>query len=261
MNRARRARRCTTPSADAYSQGLDGVTKLDISPDEQWYGLLWPEAGEAVVFGAFGRGQSGTHRGDVKDGGPRARRNVRRYTLANRLNRLVTLTFREAERSSKRARRRLKHCLAECRRMLGAAFPYIAVQEQHPGGHGIHLHLLTTSWVADRLVRAWPYGMIVQSKHLRSKAAMRRGANYVAEMFDGSRGGAHRYEVGQGFAPFCLKVSSPFKSEVWARLCELMAGNPSLVWSFVSMGWSVWLAWWDPPLGVENRDERWLSAS
>jgi hypothetical protein len=262
VNRVHLERPCRTPSADAFSQRLDGVTKLDISPDEQWYGLLWPDAGEAVVFGAFGRGKSATRHRDVKDGGARARRNVRRYTLAARLNRLVTLTFREAERSTKRARRRLKQCLAECRRVLGVPFPYVAVQEQHPGGHGIHIHLLTTAWVAERLVSVWPHGTIVQAKRLRSKAAMRRAAFYVCEMFDGNREGSHRYEVGQGFAPVRVRVNSPFRSVVWLKLYELMGGSPSLIWSFVPVGWTVWLAWWDPPVAVdENGDQSWLRAS
>jgi hypothetical protein len=131
---------------------------------------------------------------------------------------------------------------------LGGAFPYIYVIEEHDGGHGLHVHVLTTSPGADALARAWVSGHVNVGR-LGSKEDIRRGAAYLSKSFSGRRGGAHRYEVGRGFSPHSVRIQARDRRQVWLALAACMGSEPSEVLSFAPLGWLVWLAWWNtvPP--------------
>lgn len=226
---------------------LEDVTELiQARTDGFWQAVVWPEAGEATVY-RHTVNASPTVRRRSQDGGGRACRAVRRYALANKLDALVTLTFRRAVRSESEVRSQLRTLLAHARKNVALPFPYVSVIEQH-ARHGLHVHLLVPHEVADVLTKAWRHGF-ANTRRYETADGIRRGAAYVAKTFGGSRNGAHRYEVAQGFQPVAERLETPDRAGVWRRVISRMGGNPTRVIDFLSSGWAVWLAWWD---GIAN---------
>ena len=224
---------------------LDGVTQLDAeASDAAWTAVLYPSAGEAAIFWSPAAGGGNMRHREPEGGQGRARRRVRRYSLANHLSRLVTLTFRDAERDLKRGRRRLKRALSAVRGKIGAPFPYISVVEEHPGGHGLHVHLLVRASAADHLSRTWTFGH-VDVVELATRDELREAAAYVAKDFDKDAHGRHRYEVAQGFKPERQRLISPTRGQLWEWLRELMGSAPAEVKSYENLGWPLWVAWWN----------------
>jgi hypothetical protein len=224
---------------------LDAPTELDISSgSEQIHAILYPGAGEAVIFARGSSGPARPPRAPKEDRVGRANRKMRRYALANRFTRLVTLTYESAERSEARSRRRLKLALRNCRRLLGGAFPYIFVHEEHPGGHGLHLHLLLPTEAAALLRKVWNHGH-VDVRRVRSRAGLRQAASYLSKSFQEDASGRHRYEVGQGFAPEQVRLEASSNDTVWACLRTRMGSDPSVVKDYAHLGLRLRLAWWD----------------
>ena len=91
----------------------------------------------------------------------RARTKLRRYGVANRLNRLATLTYAgEGCHDPVQLRQDVAAFFKGLRPALGGrAFPYVWVPEWHPGGHGLHVHFAVGRYVRQTLIRdTWGRG-------------------------------------------------------------------------------------------------------
>ena len=184
---------------------------------------LYPDAGEAVAIfrsrGGNGERRSWSRLNAGEDAATvaarRAGTKVRRYCAANRLNRLGTLTYRDAgchEVAVLRADlgvffRRLRRALG------GYAMPYLWVGEWHPGGHGLHAHFAVGQFIGRSYVQeCWSHGFIKMkligdvpvpiTPLAEARATAGYLSKYVAKAFGDSPAlGLHRYEVAQGFMP------------------------------------------------------------
>lgn len=248
-----------------------GISRLGAWGQARWSLTLYPGAGEAggcfvsasEVRRVVAPGQGADPERARAEAARRARAKIRRYAVANGLNRLGTLTYRGHG----------CHDVVQVRQDAGAffralrgetdrgRFPYVWVPEWHPGGHGLHLHFAVARFIHRSVIeRAWGHGFI----HIKllsdlpigsgSREEARRAAGYlskyVSKTFEEGQGlfGRHRYEVGQGFQPVARRLLGRTSEEVLAKACELMGAEPIRRWSSDEVeGWdkppAVWFAW------------------
>ena len=185
---------------------LEYGTKLVESREARWRFVLYPEAAE-------GGGSSGSEATDpsrskslaydpersAADAARRARRQLRRYCAANRLNRLGTLTYAGSGNHDPAALRvDLAEFFRKLRGAVGEPFAYLWAPEWHPGGHGLHAHFAVGRWIAQGDIRrAWGRGHV----HIKllgdlpvgsgTLGEARRAAHYLAKYVgkDLARGG------------------------------------------------------------------------
>lgn len=194
----------------------------------------------------------------------RARGQVRRYVVANRCDRLLTLTYRgEGCHDPGQFVADVHGFWVELRRLLGGDVgPYLWVPEWHPGGHGLHAHAGLAGYVPVRLIRhAWPHGERVHVQRLsgtpvgrapgvvaeRARFCARYLGKYVGKSFEDTRRvlGRHRYEVAQGFQPRAVGLTARSRDGVFRLACAAMRADPERVWyspedaSFAAM-WAAW---------------------
>jgi hypothetical protein len=250
-----------------------------------WEGSYYPDAGELTGWGtlAFDRSGSGSSEsvGDrmaaifaetgqsagsardsdrlshstPEDSRARAERRVRstlrRYCAANRLDRLVVLTFREPEFDLRLAQRRSREFIRRrLRRVMGRDIPYVVGWERHKSG-AWHVNIATGRYVKHaKLERAWGQGFVWVHKFRSDRggkdAARQVGryiAKYVSKDLAGMPSGTHRYEVGQGFRPSVERVYGGS----WVSLVGLLEeerGPAEYVW-FAPVGSG-------PPIGFAS---------
>lgn len=202
----------------------------------------------------------------AEEGARRARRQVRQYVVANRCDRLLTLTYRgEGNHDRDALVEHLHEFWCALRAEVGRAFPYLWVPELHPGGHGWHAHAALGTFVPVRLIReCWPHGdrIDIQQKGRvgRSDSATveraRHAARYVGKAMGGylSKGfeqteralGRHRYDCARGFRPKAERYEGATRAELVAALDERMGAYPLAASWFSDPGderQSFWLSW------------------
>jgi hypothetical protein len=258
--------------AAGVAPSLEIATKLVRPFEAGWVLGLYPEAGEAA--GTF-QVRTRSNR-DGRPSGPaldpdrsaseaarRARTKVRRYCAANRLDRLLTLTYRGDGQHDERA---LRHDLGVFMRVLrdalgGVPFPYVWVPEWHKTDHGLHAHLALGQYVRQAAIAdVWDRGFVhikrlAKGDTAGSLSSARRAAGYlskyVAKSFDRPRtSGLHRYEVGEGFPPRCERIAAPTWQEAVAIASGQMGRAPSIeslsdTWERWKGPHAIWLAWND----------------
>lgn len=201
------------------------------------------------------------------EAGRRARKQLRRYCAANRLNRLGTLTYRgEGCHDPRQARRDAGAFFRSLRESLGGEpFPYVWVPEWHKTGHGLHLHFAVGRFVPRGLIQqAWGRGFV----HIKllgdlpvgsgsfAEARLAAGylSKYVAKSFDDDADGVlrpkglHRFDAAQGFTPKTKRIWGATRAEVIRYASGAMGGAPDVVWSSADVeDWqgppAVWARW------------------
>ena len=223
------------PSEAPQPSRLDRGTKLD----RGWSGVYYPSAGELVLVGRVIEetecAATGTverspvrvtnHPAATPNGGSppetpddraarRARSAVRRYAVANGINRLATLTRADQTHD-------VGLVLADFAafgRRLRAAYPGVAwvrVLERHRSG-ALHVHVGLSGFVPkERVASLWPHGFVdvrkVRARSGGGRNSARVTARYLSKYVvkDPVRTGAgHRYEVRQGFQPASVRASA-----------------------------------------------------
>jgi hypothetical protein len=236
----------------------------------EWQLSLYPQAAEAggclvTVRSGESVGRGADPERAQAEATRRARAKIRRYGVANRLNRLGTLTSAGAGcHDPVELRRDVAAFFKGMRPALeGQAFPYVWVPEWHPGGHGLHVHFAVGRYVRQTVIRdAWGHGIV----HIKligdlpvgsgTLAEGRRAAGYLCKYIgkglDDLRrlSGLHRYEVAQGFQPERVHVYGESDYDAIARASEVMARAPETIWRSSSVeGWrgppACWVAWAD----------------
>jgi hypothetical protein len=249
-----------------------GLQRLAAPIGAAWTLSLYPEAAEGG--GCFRPSRRPTPHyvpaGSAADpsraraeAGRRARRNVRRYCAATRLNRLATLTYRGSGcHDPREVRADVGAFFRQLRDGLGGKpLPYVWVPEWHKTDHGLHAHFAVGQFVPRRLIeRAWGRGFV----HIKligdlpvgsgPREEARRAAGYlskyVSRTFDDSRfvAGLHRYDLAQGFQPRGVALSGRSPEDVIAQACEVMGARPVRWWrSSDEEDWqgppSYWVQW------------------
>jgi hypothetical protein len=246
---------------------LDSGTKLVGSDTAGWRFSLFPDAAEGG--GSFRSAGDGVRRGESFDPGDsqadaarRAKRKVRRYCAANRLNRLGTLTYAGSGcHDPAQLRADLGEFFRQLRSGIGEPFPYLWVPEWHKTDHGLHAHFAVGRYIRVALIReAWGRGHvdIRMLNHLpvgsgalgEARLAARYLAKYVGKDLGRAtdRQGLHRYEVAQGFQPRAYGLSGGTADEVLNWAAVVMGRAPQEVWrSHDVEDWAgppaVWASW------------------
>ena len=237
------------PSLEIATQLVGRVSTLL----EPWWVLnLYAEAYEAsgtlrpVILWSPGGGRRGQSEYPARSRAEAARRagvHLRRYCVANGLNRLGTLTYRgDGVFEHGQLREDLGHCFRNLRGLVGRPFPYAWVPEWHPGGHGLHAQFALGRYVKVSLIEeAWGCGF-VHIKRLgnvpagqgsvgEARAAARYLAKYVRKgMDEGREFGRHRFDVAQGYQPEAVQMVGRSEAEVVEQATEHMGRWPSYLW-------------------------------
>jgi hypothetical protein len=256
--------------SDQYrSSQLVYATKIDRPEWGLWRFGLCEAAGEgggsfhhvAQPKGRTPGGDPGDQERVGSEAGRRARSKIRRYCAANRLNRLVTLTYRgEGCHDRLGFRSDIGAFFRKLKRELGEPFPYVWVPEWHPGGHGLHAHAAVGQYVRRGLIdECWAKGFIhikllgdlpVGSGGLEeSRVAARYLAKYAGKEFDEAKGpGLHRYDVARGYSPGVRMILGETVEEVIDEASGVMGYRPQIEWrSNPQEGWlgppAVWASW------------------
>jgi hypothetical protein len=181
---------------------------------------------------------------------------VRRYSSANRLNRLGTLTYAGAGCHDPLV---LRLDVARFFRTLrsglgGEAFPYLWVPEWHPGGHGLHVHFAVGRYIPrGEIDAAWERGFvhIKLLSNLRATSGpldeARLGARYLGKYVSKNQGeqrvaGLHRYEVAQGFQPASVRIQGESERAVLTLASDRMGATPAYITRSPD-----WEGWHGPP--------------
>ncbi|MBS1838140.1 MAG: hypothetical protein JST64_10640 [Actinobacteria bacterium] len=262
---------------------LEEATKLpgDV-PEGRALVSIWPECDEAVVIGMAERAfQAPSDRGSgpseeflaqqdpngeqrnarsAQEAARRARREILRFCVANRLQFMWTLTFAESVWDVDEARRAVAALIEQLRELFGGPFPYLYVFELHPGGHGLHVHLAVPRYIPhDGVAEGWGRGHVwvtgPKRRGLAAAVAARSAARYLAKYVDkaieeGHSFGRHRYERAQGFAPKRVRLRRWDIADGIRYVIERFGRQPSYVWKSSSdPGWlgpPCCKMWFDP---------------
>jgi hypothetical protein len=141
---------------------------------------------------------------------------LRRYAAANRLDRLVVLTYAEPQHDLKKVKKDV-HLFVKrkLRGLIGPDAAYALSFETHKSG-AWHVNVLVPTYIKhERLARKWGRGYVWIHKFKAGKGgsgrdAARQAARYVAKYagkeVEGMADGAHAYEVAQGFQPAVVRL-------------------------------------------------------
>jgi hypothetical protein len=190
----------------------------------------------------------------------RAASRLRRYVVANRLNRLGTLTYAVSCEDQRQVRKDVGEFFRSLHAETEKPFPYLWVPEWHPKGHGLHLHFAVGKYIPrSKIVAAWGRGWV----HIKlldqvpigqgSLGEARRAAIYLGKYlrkgFEEKREfNLRRFDAARGYAPKSELIVARSAEEVKAEACRRMGGLPSYEWrSRDQEGWigpnAMWLTW------------------
>jgi len=280
--------------APAISRVQDAVAEGDRSLDQRtelphWRATVYPTAFEATITFVVPRHAESEHAPVELTEDERAQQNheratrraiteSRRYMVANRLRYMWVLTFAVGLHGAEGRRECMQRVAAfvqALRRELGS-FAYWYSPELHPDGHGWHVNLFVPKRLAHHHVRElWGHGHVwvsdwakdsrVVDARLGFVDALRLGAQYGCKYAskdwgeDVLAGGAHRYEIAQGFRPRAITVIAD-SAGAGVRFASVCFGGrrPDRLWSSSeSADWDgppVWCLSWSATDKVRCRD-------
>jgi hypothetical protein len=155
----------TSPRRPEGGSSLDVTTKL-VTPDITvgWVVGLHPDAGEMSGTFHYRRpnrvcpvpGPAYDSDRCAVEAARRATVRLRRYAVANRLDRLGTATYEGAGLHDERAlRRHVAHLFKRLRYdVIGEPFPYAWVPEWHKTDHGLHVHFGVDRFIDQQALEA-----------------------------------------------------------------------------------------------------------
>lgn len=190
-----------------------------------------------------------------KRSGRRARSRLRRYSAANRLDRLVVLTYRTPQFDLAQCKRDVREFL---RRRLGPVATHrrkrrrswrtsssfgrawAVTWEQHESG-AWHVNVLLNVYVPHAaLERAWGHGYVWITRFQTrrggrdgARAAARYVAKYVGKDIEGMASSVHRYEVAQGFQPRVVRLYASSFAELLREPHVVERDRPSYIWQSI----------------------------
>ena len=236
--------------------------------EPSWLLSLYPQAGEGggslyVKRRMLPSGGAPNVERAEEEAARRARAKIRRYAVANGLNRLGTLTYAgDGCHEPLQLRDDLASFFRRLRERLGGGrFPYLWVPQWHPGGHGLHAHFAVDRYIGRTLIDAsWGHGF-VHIKLLSDlpvgsgvRGEARQAARYLAPYVSRDAAdkrrlqGLHRYEVAQGFQPAKIECYGESADDAIERASGYMGAPPERVWlSSQTEGWrgppACWAQW------------------
>lgn len=273
---------------DIEAPAAQSAASLDLRTQlPYWQATVYPDACEATITLVVPGTGTDAPVSDLSEE-ERQRRNhlratrraiteSRRYMVANRLRYMWVLTFATGLHDSE-GRRKCMREVAEFAERLRASvgrLPYWYSPELHPGGHGWHVNFFVgkrlahheveqlwghgfvwvKDWLKDSRVRAGEGVTLVQALRLASTY----GCKYASKDWSEEvlAGGAHRYEVAQGFKPKAQSLRADTVGSALRFAASYFEGRqPDTIWcSSESDSWDgppVWCVSWATPGGREE---------
>lgn len=221
--------RVVNPVAAEGGASLDQRTELPY-----WSATVYPEAAEATIT-LVSPGVREPVELDLDDE-ERARRNheratrratteSRRFMVANRLRYMWVLTFASAQQGAESRRECMREVAAFAERLRArfGKMPYWYSPEIHPGGHGWHVNFFIPKRLPHREIQPlWGHGIVwvkdwARDSRVRGagvtfidalRLAAQYGCKYASKDWSEEvlHGGAHRYEIAQGYKPRSISV-------------------------------------------------------
>jgi hypothetical protein len=224
------------------------------SPPGAWDLTVYRGAREAVMVRRCPRKPTeGKPEGDPSDperaateAARRARAMVRRVCGEYRLDRLWTLTYREATHDRDQALSDVQRFIKRLVRRVGRV-RYVAVFELHPGGHGLHVHLAIGRFLPKSVVAAsWGHGF-VDARRLAGKgskspaAAGRYLAKYLTKeaWVDHGMTSRQRYLRSEGMALNPTRLTADYPGTLLAVMNRFTQGA-RYTFEWTSLGHPDW---------------------
>lgn len=251
--------------ADTLNGPLDLIRGHNSETAGQWVCNAYPQVGESVHTWVSGRRrepapgptQPQDAEANEQRAARRARTQARRYAIANKCNKLTTLTQAEEYRTEDplEMKARMDRFCRVVFAYTGHPVPMLWVVERgEKGTKRLHIHVAHRVYLPKSVLRkAWSYGF-VEARRIEVRGGLREqcrvAASYLSKYLskESERGGfgRHRYEVTQGFQPELVRRStqSLYASVEAAR--EVMGGG-ELVTVAASEDWEDWRG---PPVRV-----------
>jgi hypothetical protein len=256
--------RTSTRRAIRSEQLASGWT-FSLYPDALEGGGCW-NGPRAVTANAVPRrlpGQAANTERSMQESGRRARAAMRRYVVANRCDKMITLTYADACHDRDQFVADMHDFFLRLREAMdGVRRPYLWVPEWHKN-HGLHAHAAVSHYVPFTLVReVWGRGRVriermagAPTGHAnnlvieRARICARYLAKYIGKDFDDERRvlGRHRYGTAEGFKPRKIVFTGPTREHIYADACEHMGRPADNLWfspddaNFTAL-WAGWRA-------------------
>lgn len=204
----------------------------------------------------------------AKEANRRARADMRRYCVANRLNKLWSLTYAEEAADWSEV---WEHVEAFRKRLwahLGRRIPMVVVIEEGTENGRLHVHLAVHEWLdwAD-LRNLWGHGFVFvrpikARENSRTTPSASDEARIVASYLsgyliangkkahaqDGRAAHGKRYSTTRGFTPGCERVRVESIHQALVIVYGEMGPQPSYLWQSSDLedwdGPPVWVAFW-----------------
>lgn len=203
------------------------------------YVKVFPTCGESVIVVGTPTQPEHVEKGSGEDpeataarSARRRRGKVRRYLIHNKLHRLWTLTYAEAEWDYDQVKADLARFFRDLRTHRRKRFPYLWVIERHPKGHGLHVHVAMEGYVRKRDLQAiWGRGIVHFSDKRKRASEAYSGAQLAAYFAKelaayitkeaAATDGQHFYDCAQGYQP--------------PEVCEFVQGDEGAIIRHVSV--------------------------
>jgi len=247
--------------ADQIFRPIEGEWRLRLFRDASEAGGSFRQAPRSSSNAYRGvRGEAADPARSAAMAARRAGSRLRRYVVANRLNRLGTLTYADACEDERQVRKDVGEFFRKLKAEIDKPFAYLWVPEWHPKGHGLHLHFVVGRFVPrSKIVDAWGRGFV----HIKllggvpigqgSLGESRRAAGYLGKYlrkgFEVDREfNLRRFDAARGFSPKSELIVGRSAEEVAAEASSRMGGEPSYQWrSRDQDGWigpnAMWMTW------------------
>lgn len=283
---------------DSTGARLDRATNSDPTPSAPWLITHHQAAGEVSISYNLPPedpqnikpkpGEGHDPERAMREASRRAATTIRRYVVANKCDRLWSLTYSNEflpdsfDQAWKRDAERFRKKLYEL--MGGEPFPLVIVPERGGESDRIHLHLLTNRFIPKRIMeQAWEYkgfvdgrritswrtvenGQVVNLRTMGARERCRAAAGYLAGyvkkgFIEDHEFGGHRYSTSRGFTrpPRQVRTLTLGGARAWCALN--IAGRISYEWSSANdpewEGPPVWLRFYDddPPERVGSEHQ------
>lgn len=249
--------RVVTP---ADTPAAEGGRSLDLRTElPYWRATVYPDAAEAtitlVVPGVEAAESILSDEERQRRNHQRATRRAitesRRFMVANRLRYMWVLTF-ESSLQGPDGRRECMGRVAEFAERLRVEtgrLPYWYSPELHPKGHGWHVNFFVARRIRQAdMVRLWGHGFVwvkdwVRDSRVRPgggltlvqalRLASTYGCKYASKDWSEEvlAGGAHRYEIAQGFKPRAQSLRAETVGAALRFASSYFAGrHPDSIW-------------------------------
>jgi len=247
--------------ADLMCRPIEGEWRLRLYRDASEAGGSFRQAPRNSSHAYRGvRGEAADPTRSAAMAARRAGSRLRRYVVANRLNRLGTLTYEDACEDERQVRKDVGEFFRKLKADIDKPFAYLWVPEWHPQGHGLHLHFVVGRFVPrSKIIDAWGRGFV----HIKllgqvpigqgSLGESRRAAGYLGKYlrkgFEVDREfNLRRFDAARGFGPKSELIVGDSAEEVAAEASTRMGGEPSYQWrSRDQDGWigpnAMWMTW------------------